>query len=253
MKKPILLLFLLQFTIQLHSQVFNIDEIEKPPMMESCKEDASLDCFKSSLNVYLNQNIDVMKLIKDGKATAYAQFIVDTHGKTGSVQVRSTNQHMQEDVKRLIEKLKFLSPAMKNNEPVALKYVLPVKFKTREYASYNQFFQASIKTKVIPAKEAAILPTIKNCNERPCLDRMFKDRIIRDIAEKELFNTETNLKVKYTFMINEEGKITNIFVIHPSEEIQNLFKKHLKALEISEPARDKNGSPLAVIFTYNLN
>jgi len=251
LKKLTLLLFLLQFTIQLHSQVFNIDEIEKPPMMGSCKEDASLDCFKSSLNAYLNQNIDVIKLIKGGKATAYAQFIVDAQGKTGSVQVRSTNQHMQEDVKRLIEKLKFLSPAMKDGEPVALKHVLPVKFKTREYTSYNQFFQESAKTKVIPAEEAATLPTIKNCNDRPCLDRIFKDRIIRDIAEKELFNTKTDLKIKYTFMISAEGKMTNILVLHPSEEIQNLFKKHLKALVISEPARDKNGDPFAVIFTYS--
>ncbi|MDT0651585.1 energy transducer TonB [Autumnicola edwardsiae] len=88
-----------------------------------------------------------MKLVdhRELPGKAYVQFIITESGEVKEVNVRTHNKYLKEEALRIFADLKIERPARKNSENVAIKHVIPISFNTKNFKSYEDFFEKNGK------------------------------------------------------------------------------------------------------------
>ncbi|MFD2834866.1 energy transducer TonB [Gramella sp. AN32] len=231
-----------------------IENVDEAPLFKSCKNAKnSKECFKNEITLYILKNLDLNKISESNSGTAYAQFIVNSEGKIDDVQVRSNVEALKNATRELIQQMKIEEPAYKNGEPVAIKYTVPIRFKSNQFSSYDDFYaEEAGKKKVLSFEKVAKLPVIDNCSKMNCLKDLIENQTLEKLKAKGYSKKQLN-EVRFTFMIDPEGRMQHLLVRTLPAKFQNEIKEILGNLEIQQPAKDKNGKPTAVRYSYNFD
>ncbi|HMT29759.1 MAG TPA: energy transducer TonB [Bacteroidia bacterium] len=83
---------------------------------------------------YLSKNIQypAKAAAEEIQGTVYLQFVVTKNGTVGSVKaIRSPNAELTTEAIRVVKSMPKWTPATYKNEPVSMRFVLPVKFKLK--------------------------------------------------------------------------------------------------------------------------
>ena len=99
-----------------------IDKVEQMPTFRGGEK---------GLQKHVKNNVN--KSAKKPKITAsglvVVQFVVDEQGKVGDIQVvKSLSPEADVEAVRIVEMMPDFTPALRNGEPVAFRYTLPVRF-----------------------------------------------------------------------------------------------------------------------------
>lgn len=103
--------------------VFLIDQVQQIPTFPGDMD---------GLTVYLQQNINYPKKARRNKieGTVFLTFVINKTGQATQVEILSgVDKDLDNEAKRIVEKMPPWNPGMKSGKPVAVKYTLPVKFK----------------------------------------------------------------------------------------------------------------------------
>ncbi|APG60395.1 energy transducer TonB [Christiangramia salexigens] len=252
MKNLLLLGLAIVISAPLFSQNFSINEVDEPPRLKnSCENDSSISCFESSLFIYVNKNIDIMNLVKGKGGTAYAQFIITPDGDVTDIKLRSNSNPLQKEAERLVKKLKFTKPAVKDGQEVAVKYTLPVKFQKKTYDGYDEYFQnKESEMDFASLTDVAQVPEIGNCKaDAKCLQTTFKDNFAKRLEDMN-FNKNEIKNLKFTFVVTKNAEIKNILVMVPNKRLEKATKSILNNLKVHYPALDEDGQPMGVRLVY---
>ncbi|GJH41499.1 hypothetical protein RCZ04_20490 [Capnocytophaga sp. HP1101] len=105
-------------------------------------------------------------------------------------------------------------------------------------------------------------PQFKECQEINIPENKryacFKDQLDRHVRKtfefpKEAIKERIQGRVDVTFCINTDGTISIIVIKSPHKLLEEEAKRIFESLPTLIPAKDKNGKPVEVSFSYPLN
>lgn len=129
-------------------EVLNANEVEAFPLAEGCEEANRQNCFMQSVTKHVSENFTYPKSVEqlgmEGKV--YVQFVIDANGSVAEVTVArglEANTPEEEAAAKeadaqmitLMQSLpQYEEGAIKDGEPVAMRFTLPVQFKLESKA-----------------------------------------------------------------------------------------------------------------------
>jgi len=109
--------------------------IEDAPIFKGCERVSKKEnkvCFEEQMRKFVQKNFDgqlAQELgLSRGKKKIQTQFVIDKNGNIIDVQVRAPHPKLQEEAKRIIDKLPKFIPGKQRGNPVKVKYTLPISF-----------------------------------------------------------------------------------------------------------------------------
>jgi protein TonB len=109
--------------------------IEDAPIFKGCEGLSKKEnkvCFEEQMRKFVQKNFDgqlAQELgLSRGKKKIQTQFVIDKNGNIIDVQVKAPHPKLQEEAKRIIDKLPKFTPGKQRGNPVKVKYTLPISF-----------------------------------------------------------------------------------------------------------------------------
>ena len=138
------LLIISFFSISVSAQSIDEDvvqfvEVEKVPGFEGCEKlsgKESRDCFLQVIQHHVFTNFKYPDGIKEGQVSGmmYVEFVVEKDASISNVEVlkglpqkSEAARKLESEAVRLVKALEFSSPAIKDEQAVRMKFMLPVK------------------------------------------------------------------------------------------------------------------------------
>ena len=146
MKNHLLLIFLLYsiiaFPQKKTSDSLKQHQVETYPIYKGCEKDKDKQrCFARKISFLISKNFrpeNFQEIIKDYKIkNIYIQFNINKEGYIDSVKIQSTHEKMEIEARRVINLIPRCIPGKVNNEPVNVKYSLPIILKTEDKKNLN--------------------------------------------------------------------------------------------------------------------
>ena len=110
--------------------------IDRSPIAKGCEENLTNNQLKKCFNMKLMEHIQ--KRFKPSrfnniglekrKHKIIINFRVNKKGKAEVIEVKSSNETVKTELKKLIESLKIKKPGYNNEKPVEVKYTIPINF-----------------------------------------------------------------------------------------------------------------------------
>ena len=112
--------------------------IEKAPVYPGCEKYTKNDDLKKCLsdkitkligkkfNTEIGDNYGIY-----GKQKITTQFTIDKNGNVSDIKVRGPHKALEDEAKRVINKIPKMQPGLQRNEPVGVIYTLPITYQTR--------------------------------------------------------------------------------------------------------------------------
>ncbi len=114
----------------------SIGNVQNVPVFRGCEglnEKETRICFESKIQKhvrrYFNSGIAQDAGLRSGKYKIYTQFVIDKKGNVSEVKIRAPHKRLEKEVNRVIGKIPQFTPGKQNNNPVKVKYTLPIAFK----------------------------------------------------------------------------------------------------------------------------
>lgn len=243
------------------SEIYTSLEVDDFPIIEKCQNENS-NCFRESLKIYIQKNIDITNLTKYTSAKAYAQFVVMESGEIKDIKVRTTNKDLKKEAIKLLNDLKIKSPAMKNGAPVSMTYVIPISFNKRiinEDGKPTVFSSLTKETKgpELAFKDAFILPFIKECKSSgkdTCFEDLIAKRIVNFLksSKKMKLELKDRMELKIYFEIQANGQVSNALVVCESNKIMKELPDFINNMKITEAAKNKENKYIPTYFMKNV-
>ena len=108
--------------------------IEDKPMFEACKnvpKDKQFQCFKENLDKHVSKNFvyppAALEMGIQGKVNV--SFRINTDGSITVLGVRGTDKLLENEAKRIIEKLPKLIPGKQRGKPTPVTFAYPINFR----------------------------------------------------------------------------------------------------------------------------
>lgn len=113
----------------------NLAEADTPPTWDGCN-DGDVTCFQQGVMKFISANFIYPPLAKangeEGKAYVGFQFSTTGEVKNIALRKKTDSKLLNEEAIRLIKLLpKAAKPAFKNGKPVAVQYIIPIKFQIK--------------------------------------------------------------------------------------------------------------------------
>jgi protein TonB len=109
--------------------------IEDAPVFKGCEglsKEANKKCFEKSIARFFIKNFDAdlaQELgLYSGKHKIHSQFVIDKNGDIAVVFVKAPHKQLENEAKRIINKLPRFTPGKQRRKPVKVKYTLPISF-----------------------------------------------------------------------------------------------------------------------------
>ena len=110
-----------------------IEDVPVFPGCEGVAKNKRLDCFMEQMAKHIKKNQQYPeRAMEDGiQGRVSVLFVIDKDGGISNVQVRGTKggELLENEAKRVIEKLPKFKPGMQRGKPVKVKYSQPITFK----------------------------------------------------------------------------------------------------------------------------
>lgn len=119
-------------------EVYEKDAIEEKPTFFACqglKGVAKDACFNEQMKKFLLQNLIYPSKAQDNdiEGKILVEFIIDSNGNVSAVKplmVRNPNNpDLEKEALRVIRRLPKMKPGKQGNEPVNVRYTIPITFK----------------------------------------------------------------------------------------------------------------------------
>ncbi|WP_439128328.1 energy transducer TonB [Polaribacter sp.] len=109
--------------------------IEDAPVFKGCEglsKKENKRCFDKKMKQFVQRNFDAELAneigLNAGKYRIQTQFIIDDKGNVIDIQIRAPHQRLEKETNRLINKLPKFTPGKQRNQPVKVRYTLPISF-----------------------------------------------------------------------------------------------------------------------------
>ncbi|MFZ2282578.1 MAG: energy transducer TonB [Lutibacter sp.] len=142
MKNYLLLIFLLYSIIAFPQKIKTSDslrqnQVEVFPIYKGCEKDKDKQrCFARKISLHISKNFrpeNFQQIIKDYKVKKiFIQFNINKEGYIDSVKIESTHEKMEIEARRVINLIPRCIPGKTNNEPISVKYSLPITLKIED-------------------------------------------------------------------------------------------------------------------------
>lgn len=113
---------------------FNL--VEEIPLFKACEKSPILQqekCFKKEISNHIRKNFKYPEEAYENsvQGRVYAQFVIDKTGAVTDLRMRGPyqGQLLEQEVKRIIEKLPNFKPGKQSGKIINVKYGLPISFK----------------------------------------------------------------------------------------------------------------------------
>ncbi|WP_405199723.1 energy transducer TonB [Christiangramia sp. LLG6405-1] len=251
-------LFLALFLVPVHifAQSLSINEVDSPPLIKGyCEEDPSEECFTISISQFMNSNAKIADIIKSKESgKAYIQFTVSEKGEVINVRSRSKFPTIARVAEDAIKALTIAEPAMLNEQPVAITYTLPFKFRSLELGNNSARISGDGDfANITDVNEVATPPEFRGYETgiRNIVDR-YKYDLRMKLRQMSYEDKQIDL-LKISLIIEENGDISRKMVIHPKRKLQNIVKAEVDRIVIEQAAKNKNGENEKVLISYDFS
>ncbi len=110
-----------------------IEDIPLFPGCENVPKAKRMDCFNEQMNKHIKKHFSYPeRAAEDGiQGRVSIQFVIDKQGNITNIQMRGPKggQELEQEAKRIIEKLPKFTPGKQRGKPVKVKYGLPITFR----------------------------------------------------------------------------------------------------------------------------
>lgn len=110
-----------------------IEDIPLFPGCENVPKAQRMDCFNEKMNKHIKKYFTYPERAAEDniQGRVSVQFIIDKQGNVTNIQMRGPKggQELEEEAKRIIEKLPKFTPGKQRGKPVKVKYGLPITFR----------------------------------------------------------------------------------------------------------------------------
>lgn len=255
---------LLFYTLNLQSQTFILKEVDKAPVIGDCPDtEENKECFEEFPKIYVQETIDIRNLNLGENGKAYVQFEITEEGKIENVRVRSTDEKLEKETRRIIEKIKIKEPAKKDGNAVALLHTIPVTFNNLRSNSYKEFLaQEKAGEKAISPshslKDVAQPPLYYEClssaNKKECFinstERKIKSFVTSNAALKGLINKGEIVKIY--FEVDAHSEVKNPIVAFNNNKVRNALLNFISTFKLEKPALNNKDKPVEIFYQVNL-
>ncbi len=112
-------------------------EVEQVPIYPGCekyiKDNEDLrKCMSDKINKLVRKKFNggiASEYGLSGVQRIYVEFQVDKQGEVKDIQTRAPHPKLEEEAKRVVDKIPSMEPGKQRNEPVGVRYTLPIIFK----------------------------------------------------------------------------------------------------------------------------
>ena len=158
MKKLLLLLPFLFAFLTITAQ------IEKPPIYLGCENEniQNLEsCFNTKLKSDIIKEFQVPEIVNEDnyKGTVKVVFIVNKKGEFEVLYVNAMYNELEEEVKRIFQKLPNILPATYNGRPIDMRYIIPISIPLDSKPEEITYQSPKSTPPVIIAKKTEVDPT----------------------------------------------------------------------------------------------
>lgn len=239
---------------------FPFESVERIPAFPRCKtveKSNSLACFNKQIAEHIKKNFNYPAgALKEGvEGRVYVQFVIDKYGSVSEIRCRGPKYGvlLEDEARRIIEKLPKFSPAIDNGVAVNSKYFMPIIFKLPE-----GYKKRKDKLKdVISFAQVTKIPQFNDCpknkSDTESLD-CFNDQMIRHIQAnftypEEAYKKNIQGKVWIYFVINKKGEVVDITATTPNNQrvLEREAKRVISKLTAFTPGIEK-GTPVNVRY-----
>ncbi|MCF6297648.1 MAG: serine/threonine protein kinase [Flavobacteriaceae bacterium] len=244
------------------NEVIPFNLVEKSPKYGKCNGSRNRTikkCFKKNINNYLLQNSNLnlyntLGLKNENKTITYS-FIINKNGKVENIKVNAAHPTIVSDIKNILNAIKNIIPAYENNQKVAVYFdssfsiYLGKKKIKNEITGSNKEDKEEIS--IIIPNNLTILsvdqaPVFNGCGNKEGyeLATCTEDKINSYISSKtkEFINLNMSIikevrhKIVINFIINSEGKISNIGVSTKNKHVKEGVENIIKTIPQMQPA-----------------
>ena len=110
--------------------------VQKAPVFKGCEgldEAENRQCLENKIKEYVQRyfNAEIAQDLgmRSGKYSIYTQFVIDKNGDITDMKIRAPHAMLKKEVEKVITKIPSFTPGMKNDQPVKVRYTLPITFR----------------------------------------------------------------------------------------------------------------------------
>lgn len=246
--------------------------VEEKPNFSSCANstgDEQALCFKTELFKHIRKNFKYpTKSFDQGiQGRVLIQFVIDELGNVQDVIARgpTKGEELEDEAKRIINKLPKFSPGKMNGMPIKVKYGFPIGFRIPGRKATN----VKVKNKENVALENVVnfasvsnIPLFKDCKSKVSKEdklKCFNDQMSKHVQRyfvypKEASSQNIEGRVYAYFVIDSEGDVVNIKTRHPKggEILGRATKEIFKKLPKFIPGK-QDGKSVNVKHAFPIN
>ncbi|MGB6152161.1 MAG: M56 family metallopeptidase [Pricia sp.] len=246
--------------------------VDEVPIFPGC-EDASdpRACFQEKMQRHISKNFrypeEAQRQGVQGRVSV--MFTIDEAGNITNIRKRGPHALLENETVRIIEKLPQMKPGKHEGEAVRIPFSIPINFKL-EGAGFSAFSQDANNTKLeedqllkmqqrneVPFAYADNVPVFPGCKGAVDPRACFQENIQRHISKnfrypQEAQDKEIQGRVSISFLIDDEGNITNIKTKGPDKTLEDEAVRIISRLPQMKPGNHK-GKNVNVPFSIPID
>jgi len=215
---------------------FNL--VEEVPLFKSCEKVPIIEqqkCFNQEIANHIKKNLNYPSFAYQNniQGRVLAQFVINKNGEVTDLNLRGPyrGELLEEEAKRIINKLPKFKPGKHNGKTVKVKYGVPISFKIPGKAPSNIRKTNVVLKEIHNFNAIDQLPAFKNCqnsNNEDC----FNSELVKHVNNYFSYPTTA-------IDNNIEGKVLVYFVIDKDGDVVNITTRGPKGTKILEDATKK--------------
>lgn len=210
------------------------ENVEEIPLFKSCEKVSLIkvkECFNKKMAEHIIKNFTYpLKAQNENiQGRVLTQFVINQEGNVIDINLRGPykGELLEEEAKRIINKLPKFKPGKHNGQAVKVKYGIPINFKIPGKAPSNIKENVIITGKTFSFKTVNKIPNFKSCSKSNNNENCFNNQLVKHINNHFIYPEEAVNK-------NIEGKVIVYFVIDKNGNIANIKTRAPKGCEIIE-------------------
>lgn len=119
--------------------IYNVLGVEEVPLFPGCDALASNEkrkaCLNDKVNSFVTKNFNTAigeDLNLTGTNLVLVMFTVDTQGKITDIKTRAPHPRLEEEARRVINKLPKMEPGRQGGKAVPVQYSIPIRFRVQD-------------------------------------------------------------------------------------------------------------------------
>ncbi|MDY0781657.1 energy transducer TonB [Tenacibaculum sp. IB213877] len=246
---------------------FNL--VEEIPLFSSCEKVAIYEqekCFKEEISNHIKKNFRYPQEAYDKsiQGRVLVQFVIEKDGSVGDLNIRGPygGEILEEEAKRIVNKLPKFRPGKHNGKTVKVKYGIPIGFRIpgKKPSNVKPSSKTITITDAINMAKTDSAPLFRACkrtgdNSVDC----FNEEMIKHVNKyfaypQEAVDKNIEGKVYAYFIVDKNGDVVNIKTRGPKggEVLETAVKKLVEKLPKLEPGK-KSGKSVNVKYAFPIN